>query len=110
MNVCGADATSLVTYATDALMAGSSLATLIDYQTREDSIKELSQTIQAGINLLKKLVIPQCQIPESMQSLLPLAPGASGDGSDNSGGGEPAAGGSARSGAGDEGTRDFAQA
>lgn len=108
MDVCGADAMSLVTYATDAFMAGSALATLIDYQTREDSIKELSQTIQAGISLLKKLVIPQCEIPESMQSLLPPAPGASSGGSNNSGAGEPAAVGSANSGAGNQ--RDFAQA
>lgn len=73
--IFGKDAMSITTYAMDALMAGSTLATLIDYMAKENSIKELSATINAGITLLQKLVIPQCKIPESMQPLLP-APAA----------------------------------
>lgn len=65
---------SITTYAMDALMAGSTLATLIDYMAKENSIKELSQTINAGIKLLQKLVIPQCEVPETLKPLLPGAP------------------------------------
>lgn len=71
LDICVADAISMVSYATDALAAGATLASLIDYMAREDSIKELNGTIQAGIALIRKLVIPRCATPESMRSLLP---------------------------------------
>jgi hypothetical protein len=69
--LCGKDAMSISTYAMDALMAGSTLAALIEYSVKEDSVKQLSETINAGIRLLQKLVIPQCEVPESLQPLLP---------------------------------------
>jgi len=78
--ICGKDVMSTTTYAMDALMAGSTLATLIDYMAKDDSIKELSSTINAGITLLRKLVIPQCKVPESMLPLLPPSSEPSGEG------------------------------
>jgi len=69
--LCGKDAMSISTYAMDALMAAGTLAALIEYSVKEESIKQLSETINAGIRLLQKLVIPQCEVPESLQPLLP---------------------------------------